>query len=31
MCDKLIEIEPFLFGCALDRYKTQEMFKKATE
>ena len=31
MCDKAIEIEPFLSGCVLDRYKTQEMLKNAIE
>ena len=31
MCDKAIEIEPFLLGCVLDRYKTQEMLKNAIE
>ena len=31
MCDKAIEIKPFLLGCIPDRYKTQEMLKKAIE
>ena len=31
MCDKAIEIEPFLLGCILDRYQTQEMLTKASE
>ena len=31
MCDKPIEIEPFLLGYVPDRYKTQEMFEKAIE
>ena len=31
ICDKAIEIEPFLLLCIPDRYKAQEMFKKAIE
>ena len=31
MCDKTIEIKPFLLGCVPDHYKAQEMLKKAIE